>query len=273
MNHGEAGNTEEGSLALAQITPLILTYNEAPNIARTLATLRWASRVVVLDSGSTDETERIARSFSNVDWCVRPFDTFKGQTEYGLQKTGIETEYVLALDADMHLSNALVDEVEHQFLTGSYDGGLFNFEYCIAGHALAGSLYPAQIRLFRLRLIKILQIGHGHKFELTGSVYHFKAPLFHDDRKPLERWISAQLSYSTHELHRIQTQATHHWRDRLRQLGLMPLLIGPYAYLKAGGPWAGAAAARYAYERVIFECLLAHRTLTAKLENDGPPNS
>jgi glycosyltransferase involved in cell wall biosynthesis len=40
----------------AAITPLILTFNEAPNIARNLHKLRWAKRIVVIDSFSTDET-------------------------------------------------------------------------------------------------------------------------------------------------------------------------------------------------------------------------
>ena len=51
---------------LDQITPLILTYNEAPNISRTLDSLRWASEVVVVDSFSTDETATIAASHPNV---------------------------------------------------------------------------------------------------------------------------------------------------------------------------------------------------------------
>ena len=51
---------------LDQITPLILTYNEAPNIARTLAGLSWAKEIVVVDSFSDDETVEIARSFPQV---------------------------------------------------------------------------------------------------------------------------------------------------------------------------------------------------------------
>ena len=41
----------------------IITFNEAENLARTLASVRFADEIVVVDSGSTDRTVEIARSF------------------------------------------------------------------------------------------------------------------------------------------------------------------------------------------------------------------
>src|SRR5690349_23808475 len=85
---------------LNQITPLILTYNEAPNLGRTLAALSWAREIVVVDSFSDDETLEIAASFPNVRVVQRAFDSHRNQWEFGLRETGIKTEWVLALDAD-----------------------------------------------------------------------------------------------------------------------------------------------------------------------------
>ena len=70
---------------------------------------------MVVDSGSKDGTEEIAKSFSNVVWYVRNFDSFKGQCEYAIHHTGIETKYVLALDADMIVSSELVPKLESNF--------------------------------------------------------------------------------------------------------------------------------------------------------------
>lgn len=252
----------------AKITPLVITYNEEQNIGRTLATLHWANRVVVLDSGSTDATARIARTFANVDWRSRAFDSFKGQYEYGIHSTDIDTEYILALDADMSMSPEAIEEIERRFLTQRFDGGIFSFCYCIMGHPLSGSLYPAQTRLFRRNSVSVIQVGHGHSFEVAGSLYRFGAPLLHDDRKPIERWLSSQISYSAQEAERLSTGTAKRWHDWPRRRGIMPLLVFLLAYLKAGGPLKGASSLRYAYECTLYESLLAIRLLSASLAND-----
>ncbi|MGH8650120.1 MAG: glycosyltransferase [Burkholderiales bacterium] len=64
---------------LENITPLILTYNEAPNIERTLRQLTWAKRIVVVDSFSTDETLDILKEFQQVQVYQRKFDTAASQ--------------------------------------------------------------------------------------------------------------------------------------------------------------------------------------------------
>ena len=67
---------------LEQITPLILTYNEAPNIRSTLQRLTWAKSVLVIDSFSTDETLRIISEFSNAVVLQRAFDHPANQDNY-----------------------------------------------------------------------------------------------------------------------------------------------------------------------------------------------
>lgn len=246
------------------ITPLILTFNEEPNIERTLASLRWARRVVILDSGSTDQTETIARSFDNVSWHVRRFDNHCAQWDFGIRQTGIASDYVLALDADMATPQAFCDELQNDFLPGQYTGGITPFTYHMFGRPMTGSIYPAQLRVFRPGAVKVTQHGHTQVFSQETAAYQFKAPLIHDDRKPLERWVSSQLSYSRLEAQRLAAESSSRWRDRLRRWGIMPPVVGALAYLRAGGPLGGAAAKRYAYERATFECLLAIRLISAE---------
>ena len=246
-----------GSLA----TPVILTFNEERNIGRTLRSLAWAEEVVVVDSGSSDSTEQVARNFPNVQWVVRTFDTHAGQWSFAINSAGTHRPYVLALDADYQVPPAFVEELSNQFGPGEYAGGIAGFRYAILGRELAGSVYPAKLVLFRPELVKISQPGHTQEMDVEGPIYHFTEKLIHDDRKPLARFVSSQMEYSRLEADRLERDATKRWQDRLRRLGLMPLVAGLGAYVKSGGPLKGSASLHYAYERALFECLLALRVL------------
>ena len=61
---------------LDNITTLIITFNEPPNIRRTINKLSWARRIVVLDSGSTDDTLKILQTYSQVEVLHHPFSDF-----------------------------------------------------------------------------------------------------------------------------------------------------------------------------------------------------
>lgn len=258
------------AVAPLPVTVALLTWNEEANLGRTLASLGWAQRVVIVDSGSTDATETIARGFFNVSWHARRFDDFGGQWTHAFRQTGITTEYVLALDADMPVSPEFVEELRDGFLPGGYDGGIVHFVYQVDGQPLRGSLYPPQLRLFRPGQVIASQTGHNHEFTLSGRMYRFRHAIYHDDRKALERWTNSQLTYSRQERDRILRGEGRGWKDRLRRWGLAPLVVGPYAYLKAGGPFGGAGAVRYALERTTFEALLAMRFLR-RHEMPGEP--
>src|SRR5438874_9071033 len=94
---------------LESITPLILTYNEAANIQRVLDKLVWARRILVIDSGSTDETLEIIKKYPLVEVINHPFAEFASQCNFGLAHVG--TPWVLSMDADYELSDELVSEL------------------------------------------------------------------------------------------------------------------------------------------------------------------
>lgn len=245
----------------ARVTPAILTFNEEPNIERALRALEWARDVVVVDSGSCDATERIAKRFPNVRWFARSFDTHRGQWEFAIRSTGIATDYVLALDADYDVPPAFVQELNTRFVAGGYAGGIAGFEYRINGRPLLGSVYPAKLVVFRRDDVRVSQPGHTQELHVDGPVYRFTAQLIHDDRKSVARFVHSQMEYSRLEASRLSAGALVRWQDRLRHRGLMPIIAGAVAYLRSGGPLRGSASLRYAYERTLFECLLALRIL------------
>jgi glycosyltransferase involved in cell wall biosynthesis len=248
---------------LAGVTPVVLTLNEASNIGRLLEDLRWAPRVVVVDSGSTDGTRDIAAAFPNVRWIVRPFDTHRAQWQFGVEAA--ETPFVLALDADYRVPAAFTAELEAKFVGGGHAAGVAAFQYCIQGRPLRGSVYPAKVVVFRRDAVRITQPGHSQEIAVDGPSYRFLTRLVHDDRKPLDRFVRSQLAYARLEADRLAGAGGVRWQDRMRRTALMPLFAGPGAWIAAGGPLAGRAAIHYAWERTVFESLLALELLRRRL--------
>jgi len=129
---------------IEEITPLILTYNEAPNIGRALQNLKWASRIIVVDSQSTDSTVEIANSFPNVRIVSRAFDEHTNQWNFGLDQ--IESKWVLTLDADYVVPDLLRQEIA--LISTDTEVFYASFLYCVYGRKLRASLYPPRAVLF-----------------------------------------------------------------------------------------------------------------------------
>src|SRR5215475_5453179 len=100
-------------LMLNEITPVLLTFNEAANIGRTLSCLEWAKDIVIVDTGSTDETTSIVARFPQVRLFHREFDTHGNQWRYAIEETGINTNWILRLDADYLVTETLITELSH----------------------------------------------------------------------------------------------------------------------------------------------------------------
>ena len=95
---------------MADLTAIVLTKNEEKNLPDCLASLRgFASRVVVVDSGSTDRTVDIAREYG-ADVFTHPFHGYAHQFNWGLDNAGIDTEWVLRIDADERMTEAVKAE-------------------------------------------------------------------------------------------------------------------------------------------------------------------
>ena len=154
---------------LDEITVLILTYNEASNIGRTLTALSRFPSVVVLDSGSNDETISIVKSFANTKLVTRPFDTHSNQWNFGLYECGIETPWVLALDADYILPKTLVDEIS-SLVPGQIVGYEASFDYAVFGRVLKATLYPPVTVLFRKNAAHYVQSGHTQRLQANGEL-------------------------------------------------------------------------------------------------------
>ena len=201
------------SCVLAHITPVILTFNEAANIGRSLERLAGARAVVIVDSGSTDETLAIAARFANVRVVQRPFDTHAQQWRFAVEDTGVDSDWILRLDADYLMEPALRDEVAALAPAPDVAAYRIAFTYCMDGRPLRASLYPAMPILFRRGRAGFVQDGHTEKLRIDGPVVPLRGRMLHDDRKTIERWLQSQSRYQASEAEKLTARP---WAFRTR---------------------------------------------------------
>ena len=250
---------------LDQITPVLLTFNEAENIGRTLSHLGWAKEIVVVDSQSTDETVSILRRFNQVRVFQRSFSTHGDQWRYAIEETGITTAWILRLDADYQVTEALVTEMAALDPGAPVCAYKIGFDYAIFSRRLLSSLYPANTILLRRDRFSVRDKGHTEVWSVNGPVEILKARVIHDDWKSMEHWTAAQGRYMRRELDRLSRNQVG-MRDWLRlRPPLMPIVMLFYCLLVKGLIFNGRAGIFYTLQRVVAEAVLSLMVLEETL--------
>ncbi len=258
-------------MQLDHLTPLILTYNEEANLRRCLERLRWASQVVILDSGSTDATARLAAEFPNVKWLVRPFDDHTTQWNFGADATA--THWILSLDADYVLQAGFEDELRALDSATNCDAFFAGFRYLIAEKPLRACLYPPRAVLFRKERCRYRPDGHTQRLHIPGHHGRLNALIDHDDRKPLARWFAAQDKYAQLEADKLLslTSAELSLQDRIRRTMILgPLLVFAYTLLVRRALFDGWRGWFYTFQRTTAELMLSLRLLEKRIATGSP---
>jgi len=175
----------------------IITKNEEANLARTLDSVRWADEIVIVDCGSTDRTEEIARSFG-AKFFVEEWKGFGAQKNSAIAKCS--AEWILALDADEEVSLELADEIRQ--LLG---GPLLHEAYFLPRRNLFlgrwirhGGYYPdPKLRLFRKGKAQFEERVVHETIRPTGSTGQLRGDLLHHAYPTLESYIEHMNRYSS----------------------------------------------------------------------------
>jgi len=250
---------------LDQITPIIATYNEAPNIERVLNALKWAKDVLVIDSYSSDETLAICATFDNVRVIQNEYTGPTDQSNFGLAQD-IQTEWVMSMDSDYIVTPSLQAEIADLVPSDEVQGFEIGFEYLISGRPLKGSLYPPRTSLYRRKSAHYHRDGHTQRVIIDGLVIKLENKMQHDDRKPYRRWLASQRRYAAQEAEKLAgvKWQTLSWPDRLRYWGIAPLAVIPYTLIIKGLALNGYAGFEYTWQRMIAELYLQLARLNLK---------
>lgn len=261
-------------MALDVITPVILTFNEELNIGRTLRQLQWANRIVVVDSYSTDATVAICKEFPNVDVSQRAFDSHALQWNYAVSLS--RTSWVLTLDADYYVSEDLAEEISEVDLGSTITAYAIGFRYLVFGRPLRATILPPRRALFDRRVCRYFDDGHTQRLHCDGRSGRLNSKIDHDDRKPLDRWMSAQVRYARLEAGKLISTASTSLplADRIRKSRwIAPWLVPAIVLIRLGVFRDGWRGWYYALQRGIAESILSLLLIEGHIGNRNESGS
>lgn len=166
---------------MANISAVIITYNEERNIARCLGSLAGiADEIIVVDSFSTDKTEEICNRYK-VSFVKHPFEGHIQQKNYALGLANYD--FVLSLDADEALSDELRSVLLQEKINPKAQAYYFNRKTNYCGQWLNYCWYPdAKVRFWNKNIglwggvnphdIVILKSGILPR-KLQGDLLHY----------------------------------------------------------------------------------------------------
>lgn len=183
------------------ISAVVLTKNEEKNIRLCLQHLAWAEDVVVVDSGSDDATVEMAKELGArvVVHVAEPF-LIAEQRNWALDNAGIHTEWVLFVDADEVITDALRKEILKATEAAPSDvtGFQLCFKFMFMGRWLKRVCrYPSwHDRLHRVGRAR-LQGGVWECFDTEGSIGRIHEPYLHYGFNcGMDAWIDRHQRYA-----------------------------------------------------------------------------
>jgi glycosyltransferase involved in cell wall biosynthesis len=261
------------------VTAIIVAKNEEARLPECLAGLKAFAEIIVVDSGSRDKTAEVARQRG-----VRVVDfIWNGQypkkRQWTLENTGIQTDWVLFVDADEIVTPALSAEIEALFAEPpACEGYFIEGRYRMGGKLLNFGIKNRKIVLFNRHafafpVIDDLDIpgmgeieGHYQPLPVNAGarIGALKAFMIHDALDDARAWAFRHEKYARWEagMNRKATwpQDPVPWRQKakvtLRQTRLRPELMYLVSYIGKAGFLDGKrgldfAKSRYRYYDMI----------------------
>ena len=193
-----------------KLSVAIITYNEERNIGRCIeSVLSVADDIVVIDSFSTDDTEKICNKFPGVRFLKNKFEGHIEQKNWAL--TQVEFPYVLSLDADEQLDDKLIEEIKSIKQNWEFDGYYMNrlTNYCGTWIHHCGWYPDKKLRIWDTRKGQWGGVNPHDKFEMYNGdkvTSHIKGDILHYSYYTREQHYK-QVYYFTDILSRSQFKA------------------------------------------------------------------
>jgi glycosyltransferase involved in cell wall biosynthesis len=178
------------------LSVIIITKNEASHIGRCLESVSWADEIIVLDSGSQDDTVSICHQYTDkvyeTDW-----PGFGVQKQRVLDKaTG---DWVLSIDADEMVTPELRMEIEQALQQKEFQGYEIPRLSSYCGRQMRhGGWWPDYVlRLFRRDCGRFTDSAVHERITVQGQTGQLTTPLLHDAFVGLDEVLHKVNCYSS----------------------------------------------------------------------------
>jgi glycosyltransferase involved in cell wall biosynthesis len=218
----------------AGVSLVVITLNEASNLPGCLASAPFVDEIVIVDGGSADDTQDVARK-SGARVIEHPFDGYAAQRQRAFDAT--THDWIFWLDADERATNELAADIVRIVRDASETADAYAIprrHHFVGDWLRHGGEYPAaQVRLIRrsaARLRKdlvheVIEDRNLNVRQLKSAIDHFSSPSVSFKLTKLRRYarLSAEQAIQRNEV------------PPIRELLTRPVRRIAYVYVKAEG--------------------------------------
>ncbi len=182
---------------MPKLSVTLITRDEAAALPAALESVAWADEIVVVDSGSTDETVAIARRATDRVF-VHDWPGYSAQKNFAAEQAS--HDWILSLDADERVTPALADEIrallEREPARRGYR--MPRVSYYLGRWIRTTDWYPDfQLRLYDRRAGRWVGAFVHEGVELDGPVGRLRADLQHLPYRDLSHHLETIGRYTT----------------------------------------------------------------------------
>jgi glycosyltransferase involved in cell wall biosynthesis len=210
---------------MSDVSVTIITKNEANNIKDCLASVQWATEIIVVDCFSVDGTVELARELGAKVF-QEQWQGFGRQKNSAIDKA--EGSWILSIDADERVPLPLRREIEDVLGRNNECSGYYiarkNF-FCGQWIRYGGWYPDYTLRLFRKREGRFKERAVHEMVVVDGKVGHLRHHLEHYTYKSVTDFLE--------RLERYSRLAAQEMSQRKRQANLLALTLRPfYTFVK-----------------------------------------